>query len=318
MAWRTFLFGVATIVAIAFGAWAEDGVPAPSAKDTRQITPYQLPVRTAENTPRPHDNSVPPGQPRYSAQLAPDDAMTPPLEAAPQAAPTQAVTRGPTPLRDPVPSAAPDGPATAMPPADGPMPAYARDPTDERITVSALRQSEDSQYRLGPGDKLHVIVFNEPDLSGDFTLDGQGYVRLPLLGQVQAAGLTSFGLESRISDHLISGGFLVQPRVAVEITGYRPFYIMGEIAKPGEYPYVNAMSAPNAVALAGGYTDRAIQSSIYVRHEGETREHELPADETTRIRPGDVVRVGRSTYWTIMTWLSPIISPFATVAYLLK
>jgi polysaccharide export outer membrane protein len=117
---------------------------------------------------------------------------------------------------------------------------------------------------------------------------------------------------------LIQGGFLLTPRVNVEVTTHRPFYIIGEVAKPGEYPYVNAMSVPNAIALAGGYTDRAAESAVYIRHQGETKGREVPADESTRIRPGDVVRVERTTYWSIMTLLSPLISPFATAAYLLK
>lgn len=259
--------------------------------------------------------------PRYSAQLPPD---TPSSEQRQDtlAAPTTTVSVRPA--QAVVPPQRLDAPAQPVAPqrnvsqekSDGPR--YARDPDLERITVSALRQSEDGLYRLGPGDKLRVTVFNEADLSGEFTIDGQGFVRLPLLGQVQAAGLTSYGLEGRIADNLAQGGFLVSPRVAIEVTSYRPFYILGEVAKPGEYPYVNSMSAPNAIALAGGYTDRAVQSTIYIRRLGEKRERELAADESTRIYPGDVVRVSRSTYWAIMTWLSPIISPFATVAYLLK
>ena len=78
------------------------------------------------------------------------------------------------------------------------------------------------------------------------------------------------------------------------------------------------MSAPNAIALAGGYSDRAVQSTIWLRHQGESKEHEFPADESTRIRPGDVVRVERTTYWAVMTLLAPLISPFATTAYILK
>jgi polysaccharide export outer membrane protein len=117
---------------------------------------------------------------------------------------------------------------------------------------------------------------------------------------------------------LIQGSFLLTPRVSVEVTTYRPFYIIGEVSKPGEYPYVNAMSVPNAIALAGGYTDRAVESEVYIRHKGETKGQDVSADESTRIRPGDVVRVERTTYWSIMTLLSPLISPFATAAYLLK
>lgn len=184
--------------------------------------------------------------------------------------------------------------------------------------VNGLRPSEDGGYRLGTGDKLRVTVFNEADLSGEFEIDGQGFVRLPLIGETAAAGLTTYGLEARIAAALLGGGFLVNPRVSVEVTTYRPFYIIGEVSKPGEYPYVNAMSVPNAIALAGGYTDRAVTSEIYIRHQGETEEREMPADETTRIRPGDVVRVGRTAYWSVMTLLAPLISPFATTAYLLK
>jgi len=316
MGWRSYVFSLAALSALAMGAWAQTAASSSSqvsgqqattqsdTKDSREISAVQLPARTAQAVPRGSEGT---NQPRYSVQNAPTD-----LDEAPAAAPTAKVSVAPAdqpqrlaqPGAQPAQQAAPDTPRYARP--------------DEHITVSALRGSEDGLYRLGTGDKLHVTVFNEGDLSGDFTIDGQGFVRLPLVGQVQAAGLTSFGLESRIADALIQGGFLVSPKVAVEIMSYRPFYILGEVSKPGEYAYVNAMSAPNAIALAGGYTDRAVQSTIYVRHQGETKERELPADESTRIYPGDVVRVRRSTYWAIMTFLSPIISPFATVAYLLK
>jgi protein involved in polysaccharide export with SLBB domain len=78
------------------------------------------------------------------------------------------------------------------------------------------------------------------------------------------------------------------------------------------------MTAENAVALAGGFTDRAMTSTIYVRHKGERRERELAADDTTRIQPGDVLRVEKTTYWALMTLLTPLISPFSAIAYLLK
>jgi protein involved in polysaccharide export with SLBB domain len=192
-------------------------------------------------------------------------------------------------------------------------------PPDETVIVSGLRPAEDTTYRLGTGDKLRVTVFGEDDLSGQFEIDSQGFVRLPLIGQIQAAGLTTYGLEGRISEAMVTGGFLLTPKVNVEVTGYRPFYIIGEVAKPGEYPYVNAMTAENAVALAGGYTDRAVTSAIWVRHKGERKEHELAADDdTTRIQPGDVLRVEKTTYWALMTILSPLISPFSAIAYLLK
>ncbi len=130
----------------------------------------------------------------------------------------------------------------------------------ETVTVTGLRPSESDGYRLGTGDTVRVTVFGETDLSGTFEIDSQGYVRLPLIGQIAAAGLSTYGLESRITDSLISGKYLLNPRVNVEVTTYRPFYIVGEISKPGEYPYVNAMTTQNAIALAGGFTDRAVES----------------------------------------------------------
>jgi len=298
---KSFLIGFAALVAYAFGAWAEE--PAPAPQDARQITAVELPNRErATETPAPLRSSE--GQPRYATMVPPSSEEMP---SGPIAAPTAKVT------------VAPEGSQVQPVPPVPSQPRYAaaRDNT-ELVTVTGLRNSEDDLYHLGPGDKLHVTVFNETDLSGDFAIDGQGFVRLPLVGPVQAAGLTSFSLEARIADAFVGGGYLLKPRVAVEITGYRPFYIIGEVAKPGEYPYINAMSAPNAIALAGGYSDRAVQSEIWVRHQGENQEHEVPADESTRIRPGDVVRVERTTYWAVMTLLAPLISPFATTAYILK
>jgi polysaccharide export outer membrane protein len=234
----------------------------------------------------------------------------PPVEEAPApaAAPTAKVN---------VESAPPVSPPTAAPP-PAPQPRIASARPDEQVTIAGLRPSEDTLYHLGPGDKLRVTVFNESDLTGEYTVDGQGFLRLPLVGQVQAAGQTSFGLESRIGNAFVRGGFLLNPRVSVEIVTYRPFYILGEVSKPGEYAYVNAMTVPNAIALAGGFTERAVESSIWVRHLGEKKERFVRADESTRIYPGDVIRVEKTTYWALMSILSPLISPFATTAYLLK
>jgi len=249
-------------------------------------------------------------QPRYATMISPsaDDARVD--HAPPVAAPTIPVTTAPV---QPI--------AAAPPPTVPSQPRYATmytPPQTETVTVIGLRPSEDSSYRLDTGDTVRVTVFGESDLSGSFEIDSTGYVRLPLIGQVPAAGLSTFGLEERVASAFTQGGFLLNPRVNVEVTTYRPFYIIGEIAKPGEYPYVNAMSVPNAIALAGGYTDRAAESEVYIRHQGQTKGQDVPADESTRIRPGDIVRVERTTYWSIMTMLAPIISPLGSIAYLLK
>ena len=146
-------------------------------------------------------------------------------------------------------------------------------------------------YTLGTGDKLRVTVYGEADLSGEFEVDSSGAVRLPLIGQVPAAGLTVHDFEQRVTVKL-SGRYLLNPQVSAEVMAYRPFFIIGEVNKPGQYPFVNAMNVVTAVALAGGYTYRADDDDVYIRRNGGTREVERPADERTKIHPGDIIRIG--------------------------
>jgi protein involved in polysaccharide export with SLBB domain len=162
-----------------------------------------------------------------------------------------------------------------------------------------------ADYRLGTSDKIRVIVYGEEDLGGEYQIDATGFVRLPLIGQVKAGGLTAHDLEGNIVTAL-ANGYLNDPHVNVEVTAYRPFYIVGEVLKPGEYPYANGMTASSAVALAGGFTPKAIQSTVYVRHQGESIEQRVAANEGTPIRPGDVVRVDSTTFWDVMDVLSPL------------
>jgi protein involved in polysaccharide export with SLBB domain len=179
----------------------------------------------------------------------------------------------------------------------------------------ASRSSADSAYRLGTGDKVRVIVFGEDDLGGEFQIDDGGFVRLPLIGQLKAAGLSPRELEAHIAAAL-ANGYLNEPRVSVEVTDYRPFYIIGEVSKPGQYPYVNDMTAPNAIALGGGYTVKASNSWIYVRRNGEGEEVRLPADATTEIHPGDVVRVPPTPFWAFVTFAGPLSAIISTRWYL--
>lgn len=186
-------------------------------------------------------------------------------------------------------------------------------PSPAAASAPALRAHDaTSNYRLGPGDKLRVIVFGENDLGGDYEVDGSGDIRMPLIGQVHAQGDSAQKLGGVIAD-MLRQGYLKDPHVSVEVTTYRPFYIIGAVNKPGEYPYVNNMNALNAVALAGGFTLQAKDSVVYVRHEGSTVEHRMPVDESTIIRPGDVVRVDTTLFWDVMSLISPL-STFAAVA----
>jgi len=156
--------------------------------------------------------------------------------------------------------------------------------------VTQVTPASDESYHLGSGDKIHVGVFGQPDLNGDYVVDGGGSVQLPLIGSVKAVGLTVAEFQQQVTSKF-SDGYLVNPNVEVDVVSYRPFYIIGEIRGPGQYPYVNGMSILNAVALAGGFTDRADKSEVYIRRNGSAKEIEYPADETTKVNPGDIVRI---------------------------
>ena len=177
-------------------------------------------------------------------------------------------------------------------PCSAPLPVRASaQPTATSSTEAAApTASTDEGYRLGAGDKVRVVVFGEDDLGGEYDVDGSGFVRLPFIGQVKAGELTAraFGEEIKVK---LDEGFMKDAQVSVAVTAYRPFYIIGEVNKPGEYPYVNAMSVLNAVALAGGYTYRANESEVYIQRNGQAKEEPFPADQTTKVLPGDIVRV---------------------------
>ncbi|MCX8102449.1 MAG: polysaccharide export protein [Geminicoccaceae bacterium] len=144
-------------------------------------------------------------------------------------------------------------------------------------------------YTLASGDKVKVTVFRHEDLSGEFTLDGAGNFAMPLIGEVKAYGLTTRELEQRIAA-MLKDGYLVDPQVSVEVTNYRPFYILGEVNRPGQYEYVNGMTALQAVTIAGGYTYRAKQDVMILKRGGANAQG-VPVPPTQPILPGDIVEV---------------------------
>jgi polysaccharide export outer membrane protein len=156
--------------------------------------------------------------------------------------------------------------------------------------ASPATGSIDDNYKLGTGDKLKITVYGEDDLSGEMIVDGSGQIQLPLVGQVNAAGLTVHQFVAEVTQ-ILGAKYLRDPKVSVSIENYRPFYIIGEVNKPGEYPYENGLSALGAVALAGGYTFRADDDDVYIRRNGSPREQSFPATALTKIQPGDIVRV---------------------------
>lgn len=145
-------------------------------------------------------------------------------------------------------------------------------------------------YRLGSGDQVRVIVFGHPDLTGEYQIDGNGGLSFPLVGVISAGGLTAAELEKAIVDKL-SPDYLRNPSVNVEVMTYRPFYIVGEVNKPGSYPYVSGMTVINAVALAGGFTYRAREDDFYLTRANDPEKRRLRADPFTEVMPGDVITV---------------------------
>jgi protein involved in polysaccharide export with SLBB domain len=172
----------------------------------------------------------------------------------------------------PAPAATPAPEATASLPAD-----------------SALSVGTD-QYRLGPGDKLRILVFSENDLSGEFVVGGSGAVDMPLIGAIEAQGVSVREFQERVVAKL-RDGYLKDPKVSVEVLNYRPFFITGEVKSGGEYPYKAGLTVQDAVGVAGGYSYRANTRMAYIRRAGQDKEQEVELRQRVPINPGDSIRI---------------------------
>lgn len=155
---------------------------------------------------------------------------------------------------------------------------------------SAEPLAQTSEYRLGPGDRLRVSVFNREELTGEFTVGTQGRISYPLVGEVEVTGQTVPEFTSRLSEQL-RNGYVRDPIVSVEVAQYRPFYILGEVNRPGAYPYSPGMTVMGAVATAGGFTYRANSRRVFVQSPGETGEQSQSLTSSTLVQPGETVRI---------------------------
>jgi polysaccharide export outer membrane protein len=149
----------------------------------------------------------------------------------------------------------------------------------------------DAAYHLDAGDRLRVVVYGQEGLTNTYAIDAGGSITMPLIGPVPARGRTPAGLAAEISAKL-RGGFIRDPSVAVEIEAYRPFFILGEVAAPGQYPYVPNMTVESAVAIAGGFSPRARRDSVTLTHSDETGTGRFVVPPGTPLSPGDTVLVG--------------------------
>ena len=183
-------------------------------------------------------------------------------------------------------------PPPAAPPAASAQPAAAAN------VGTVLSNEEARTYRLGPGDRLRILVYGETDSASEnneFFVGSSGTVSVPLIGDVQAAGKTVDQLQADIVEKL-KDGYLKDPKVNIEVIVYRPYYILGEVNKPGEYPYTSGLTVFSAVATAGGFTYRANTKSAYIKHVGATAEQKEPITPSTAIQPGDTIRIGERIF----------------------
>lgn len=145
-------------------------------------------------------------------------------------------------------------------------------------------------YKLGSGDEIKITVYGEPDLSGLFVVDGQGSISMQLVNQVEVVNL-SLNETSRLLENRLKDGWLKDPKVTTELVKGRPYYILGEVNRPGEYPFVSGLTVMNAIASAGDFTYRADRNRILVKSADSPNEREVVLTPTTLVRPGDTIRI---------------------------
>jgi polysaccharide biosynthesis/export protein len=164
-------------------------------------------------------------------------------------------------------------------------------PTAAAFAAAPMPVAYDVAYKLDAGDKLRVVVYGQEGLTNTYAIDAGGSITMPLIGSVPARGRTPAGLASAITGKL-RGGYIRDPSVAVEIEAYRPFFILGEVAAPGQYPYVPNMSVESAVAIAGGFSPRARRDRVTLTHTDGSGSMRIVVPLGTALSPGDTVLVG--------------------------
>ncbi len=158
------------------------------------------------------------------------------------------------------------------------------------VPTASSYAAHDEPYRLDAGDRLRIVVYGQEGLTNTYAVDAGGAITMPLIGAVRARGLTPNGLAAAITARL-KNGYIREPYVAAEVETYRPFFILGEVAAPGQYPYVPNMTVESAVAIAGGFTPRALRSSIKLTRMGEGGTAQAVVPPGTLLKPGDTVVV---------------------------
>jgi polysaccharide export outer membrane protein len=157
--------------------------------------------------------------------------------------------------------------------------------------LPTLKNTARSAYLLGPGDQVRIIVYGDKPLSDDFRVNDAGELDLPLVGTIKAAGLNAQQLKNRITDSLKQQNLIKDPSVSAEVVNYRPIFILGEVTKPGQYPYQPGMTVLTAVAVAGGYTYRAVERYAAITRTQDDEAVEGRVTPQTYVSPGDVISI---------------------------
>ena len=150
-------------------------------------------------------------------------------------------------------------------------------------------------YQLDAGDKIRLNVFGEEELSGEFVVSSAGLLSIPLAGDIPAKGRTIQEVQRSV-EAALRAGYILNPQVSAEVLTYRPFYVLGEVNKPGTYPYAAGLTVLNAVATAGGFTYRGDTRRIFIRRDGSQREEVYKVTSTLQVAPGDTLRIAERLF----------------------
>ena len=171
------------------------------------------------------------------------------------------------------------------------------DPTPPMTVQSQQQPSQVTQtirmaeYRVAPGDRVRITVMSDPELSGEYEIDSAGLISPRMVGRVQVVGLTTTEVEDVLRNRYRADGLLRAPRLSVDLVMRRPFYILGEVGRPGSFPYVSGINVAQAIAIAGGFTRRASKTRITIQRFNQTRGMEESVTEDSPVGPGDIIRV---------------------------
>ncbi|ARN80618.1 polysaccharide biosynthesis/export family protein [Methylocystis bryophila] len=164
------------------------------------------------------------------------------------------------------------------------------DPLTDEQREELIRTAQTTSPYLKPGERVRIVVFGEDRLTGEYEIDPAGNLSLPLAGTIKASGLSKAQLERDLAKRF-RGEYLRDPKVTVDVVGFHPFYIMGEVGRAGEFPFRSGLNVMSAIALAGGPTYRASRHTVLIKHADEPGFREYPLNAEIPVLPGDLIKL---------------------------